>query len=193
MSTKENDFKNRRSDRFCIILNDSGADLLKNARHILNKIQNSDLPYCFIAVIKHDRDKREDDPNSLKTVHYHIVIQFDGIYRIGTIMNFLVKTFLINENQVTIDKCTSIEMQTRYLIHLDDFDKEQYDVWDIATSNEEILHRYLKLCIIKDLTSLIVFVKQRHYDLELIMAEIANYDKWRKYINDLIVNYYRKR
>lgn len=186
-------FKRKRSDRFTLILNDNELNLLKNSRYILNKIQDSELPYLFIAIIKHDRDKREDDKNSLKTEHYHMVLQVNGQFAVGTILNYICDIFHLNENQVTIDKCNSIEMQTRYLLHLDDPDKEQYFIWDIETNDKTILDRYLKLKIIKDLNSLITFVREEHYNLENIMSKIANYDKYRKYINDLIVNYYRKK
>lgn len=190
---KVTDFKAQRSDKFTLVLNDNELNLLKSANYILEKIQNSDIPYIFIATIKHDRDKREDDQNSLKTTHYHMVIQYEGNYRIGTVINWLSDLFHINENQISIDKCTSIEMQTRYLLHLDDPDKEPYDIWDIATNDKVVLNRYLQLTIIKDLNALITFVREENYNLETIMSKIANYDKYRKYINDLIVNYYRKR
>ena len=83
-------------------------------------------------------------------------------------------------------------MQSRYLCHLDDFDKEKYFDFEVVTNDRELLKKYFSLEKVKDLSDLINIVKRCHYDLELIMTSIANYDRWRKYINDLIINYYRK-
>lgn len=184
---------NQRSDKFTIVLNDNELKLLKNSRYILNKIQSTEMPYTFIAIIYHSLDKREDDSNSYKTPHYHMVITFDGRYRVHTILLWLSDLFKINENQIQIDKCSNVAMQTRYLIHLDDPDKTQYDIWDIATNDTNVLNRHIKLKFVHDLKELIIFVKQNHYDLEEIMTNLGNYDANRKYINDLLINYYRKR
>lgn len=185
---------NQRSDRFSLVLNDNELHLLKNSQHIVNKIMCDEKQIIFIAVIYHDRDKREDDKSSLKTPHYHMVIQFGGNYRIGTIIAWLSNLFKINENQIQIEKCSSLEMQCRYLTHLDDFDKEQYLEKDIVTGYgmRETLKRYYRLTIVKDLNELVELVKQYHYDLETIMVTIAHYDKWRKYISDLIMEYHRR-
>lgn len=186
-------FYNKRSNSFTIILNDSGADVLKSARNIYRKIMCSEMDIVFVACILHDRDKREDDKESLKTPHYHIVLSFNGTYRIKTVINWLMDLFLINENQITIDKCIDVCMQTRYLCHLDDFDKAKYFESEVCTNDSDCLERYYRLCKIKDLHDLIGVVKHYNYNLEEIMDNVASYDKWRKYINDLIINNNRKR
>lgn len=183
----------QRSTKMCLILNDNELNLLKSSRYVLNKIENSNIPYQFIAINRHDRDEREDDKNSYKTPHYHMVITFEGMYALGTVLNWLSDLFKINKNQIQIKKCSSVEMQTRYLIHLDDPDKAQYDIWDVATNDTNVLNRYMNLTIVRDLKQLITFVQKKNYNLEEIMSEIADYKSWRTCINDLIVNYYRRR
>ena len=182
-----------RGNAFALLLNDNELNLLKSSKYIKEKLERSEIPYMFMAVIRHDRDKREDDQNSYKTPHYHMVLQFDGNFAVSSVIKLISELFKVNKNQVSCEKATSIEMVTRYLLHLDDPDKEPYDVWDIETTESNILHRYLKLKIIKDRAELITYVRSVNYDLERIMDEISNYDLWRKYINDLIINYYRKR
>lgn len=183
---------NQRSDKFTIVLNDNELNNLKSANHILQEFKLSDqIGLVFIAVIKHDRDKL-DDGVSLKTLHYHVVVHLNKICRISTLLKYIMDTFHLNENQVSMDKCNSLCMQSRYLIHLDDFDKERYYESEVATNDVNVLNRYFSLVIIRDIHDLIGVVKKYHYDLEEIMLNISNYDKWRKYINDLIINAHRK-
>lgn len=190
----EKDKLNQRSDKFSLVLNDNELKLFKNTKYIVNKIMCDEKQILFIAVIYHDRDKRDDDKSSLKTPHYHMVISFGANYRIGTIINWLSDLFKVNENQIQIEKCNSIEMQTRYLCHLDDLDKTPYFENEVETGYgmRGTLDRYFNIQKIKDLEDLVKVVKHYNYNLEEIMTSIANYDKWRKYINDLIMNNYRK-
>lgn len=192
---EKTDKLNQRSDKFTIIFNDNELNMLKNPKHIINKIMCDEKIITFIAVIYHNRDTRDDDKSSLKTPHYHMVIAFEGRYRVETILNWLSDLFKINKNQIQIEKCNSIEMQTRYLMHLDDLDKVPYTIDEVETGYgmRDTLNRYTKLQIIKDLSDLVKVVNHYHYELETIMTTIAHYDKWRKYILDLINNYYRRR
>lgn len=185
-------FYNKRSNSFTIILNDSGADVLKSARNVYRKIMCSEMDIVFVACILHDKDI-DESLNQLKTPHYHIVLTFSGVYRIKSVINWLMNLFHINENQITIDKCVSVCMQSRYLCHLDDFDKASYDKSEVCTNDSDCLERYYRLCIVRDLHDLIGVVKHYNYNLEEIMDNVAHYDKWRKYINDLIINNNRKR
>lgn len=188
-------FLNQRSNKFTIVLNDNELHLFKNSRFIVRQFTTEeDLCCIFIACILHDKDV-DHETNHVKTPHYHVVVYFDRNYRIGSIINLIVNMFHCNENQISIDKCTSIEMQTRYLIHLDEYenDKHHYLQSDVVTNREDILDNYLTLVKIGDLKDCIKVVRQYHYDLEEIMAHISNYDTFRKYINDLINNHYRKR
>lgn len=183
---------NQRSDKFTIVFNDNECDLFRNANNIVNKIITSyDVGVSYVACIMHDKDI-DEETNHVKTKHYHVVLELDSICRVGTCMKWLSNLFHCNENQISIDKCTSLAMQSRYLIHKDDFDKYLYSEYDVVTNNLARFNDYLLLVKIRDLKDLICRVKEYHYDLEIIMSKIVNYDKYRKYINDIIVNYYRK-
>jgi len=182
---------NQRSDKFTIVLNDNELDLFKNARNVVNKFMlQDDMDIIYIACIKHDRDK--DEVGNLKTKHYHVVLQVNKVCRVGTMINRISEIFRCNANQISLDKCNSLCMQSRYLMHLDDFDKARYDLEDIVTNDNDVLKRYYDMVFVRDLHDLIAVVHHYCYDLERIMVAIGNYDKWRKYINDLLVNYNRK-
>lgn len=171
---------NCRSDKFTIVLNDSGADVFKNSAFIKTKIMCCDfLSVIFIAVIKHDKDV-DEETNHVKTTHYHLVLQLDRIYRIGSMIKLLCDIFHCNENQISIDKCSSLVMQTRYLVHLDDFDKYQYRIDDIESNNFDLIGKYMYYVrSITDVESLITLVKQYKNLLELM--SVIGYDNYKKY------------
>ena len=185
-------FYNQRSDKYSLVFNDNELHLFKSATHIVKEFTLcNDLTIVYIACIMHDRDF-DDETHQLKTKHYHIVLQLGQICRVGTILNRICDMFHCNENQISIEKCNSLCMQSRYLMHLDDFDKTEYFLSEVITNDAEVLKRYYSLVIVRDLHDLISVVKRFNYDLETIMENVAHYDKWRKYINDLIINYNRK-
>jgi len=185
-------FYNQRSDKYSLVFNDNELHLFKSATHIVKQfLLCNDLTIVYIACIMHDRDF-DDETHQLKTKHFHIVLQLGQICRVGTILNRICDMFHCNENQISIEKCNSLCMQSRYLMHLDDFDKTEYFLSEVVTNDDNVLKRYYSLVIVRDLHDLISVVKRFNYDLETIMENVAHYDKWRKYINDLIINYNRK-
>lgn len=192
MESSESKFLNQRSDKFTIVLNDNELKLFKSTRNVFLTLNTDEqLSPVFLACIKHDRDYDEEQ-KQYKTQHYHVVIQCDKICRIGTMINKISNLFRCNENQITIDKCNSVVMQTRYLCHLDDFDKAPYFIDEVECNDKDVLNRYFNLVIVRDIHDLIAVVKRYNYDLETIMCNVAHYDKWRKYINDLIINHNRR-
>lgn len=191
-TSKDSRFLNQRSDKFTIVLNDNELKLFKSTRNVYLTLNcDEDLSPIFIACIKHDRDY-DNEQHQYKTEHYHVVIQCNKICRIGTMINKISDLFHCNENQITIDKCNSITMQSRYLCHLDDFDKAPYFITEVECNDKDVLDRYYNLVIVRDLHDLISVVKRYNYELESIMEHIAHYDKWRRPIQDLIINHYRK-
>lgn len=182
---------NQRSDKFTIVLNDNELNLFKSAKNIVLEFNTHEqITPVYIACIKHDRDKT--DEGNFKTIHYHVVVQFNKVARIGTIINYISDMFKCNANQITIDKCSSLCMQSRYLLHLDDFDKAEYYCNEVVCNDIEVFNRYLSLVIVRDYHDLINVVDRFHYDLKTCMQNIAHYDKWRRAILDLISDYYRK-
>lgn len=181
----------QRSNKFSLVLNDNELQLFKNSDNIVQKLYDSeDLDVIYVACIKHDSDL--DEQNHIKTLHYHVVMEMDKVCRIETMLNYLSELFHCNVNQISIEKCTSLAMQTRYLLHLDEFRKTRYYESDIVTNNQDLVNKYINMVKIRDIDDLIARVKEYHYDLEECMSHISSYDKWRKYINDLIINYNRK-
>ena len=158
---KTGKFKAQRCDKFTIVLNDSQNGLiLRNSDYIFRCFMVGQFDLKYVAVIKHDRD--EDEYHNAKTTHYHVVLCLNSRYRVGTILEKIKDSIIgINENQIQIDKCSSVSAQSRYLIHLDDRDKYQYDESDVVTNNREQLNYYLKEVVaINDINDLIEICAQ---------------------------------
>lgn len=181
-------FKAQRCDKFSIVLNDTNDGVvLRNTDYIYRCLMLGELPLIFLAIIKHDMDK--DDYGNFKTYHYHIVLVCSGSYRIGTMINRLMECIKgLNENQISIEKCNSVSAQTRYLIHLDDFDKYRYDDADIITNNRDQLDYYLKeVHSINDVNDLIALCQVYKNPIELMrVIGLDNYKRYRIIIKDIL-------
>ena len=178
----------QRGNAFSVVLHDSGADVFKSASHIFTKMMCSGKDLLLCAVIEHSMDY-DQELKQYKPKHYHMVLTFDGCYRVQTIINLIIDQFHCNLNQVGCEKVNSVPKQIRYLIHLDDFDKYQYSKSGIVTNKSQAVEEYLSLVTIYDLNDCVRIVQKYRYDLEKIMTSVTNYDSYRKYINDLIVNF----
>lgn len=192
MKSNTLDKMNQRTNKFTIVFNDNELQLFKNPKNIVQKFIDSEvLDVSYIACIKHDRDIDNVD-NHVKTTHYHVVLELNKVCRVGTMLNWISSNFVCNENQVSIDKCNDLAMQSRYLLHLDEIDKVRYYENEVVVNNQDKFKFYLELVKITDMKSLIAFVKDNNYDLEVIMSKLVHYDRYRRYIQDLIINHNRQ-
>ena len=87
--------------------------------------------YQYYIYIKHDKDF--DENNKHKKNHFHVLLYFPNQKLISALLNDLK----VAENCVYIIR--SLTSQLRYLIHLDDEDKFQYDVNNVIGSRYMIL------------------------------------------------------
>ena len=117
------------------------------------KLEYIKLNYNY-AYILHDKDiwtkeelerhieKEGKEPNwkpgENKKEHIHVNIYLNSQRNLETI----AKELNIEENRIEVIK--DIRKMTRYLIHLDDKQKYQYDVRDIYTNIYERIQKYLK-------------------------------------------------
>lgn len=82
------------------------------------------------AYILHDKDTLED--GSLKKPHYHVVGRLAGSRTPQTVANRIG----VPSNYVDCKKGYTFKKGLRYLLHLDDPDKAQYDRSDICCSGD---------------------------------------------------------
>ena len=92
--------------------------------------------YKNYAYIKHDKDLKED--NTYKKEHYHCILKLDNACTISA----LSKKIDVPDNY--IQNVRNERTMVRYLIHLDDPLKAQYDKNDIVAS--PVYSRYVNKC-----------------------------------------------
>ena len=110
---------------FSLVLNDNGANLFHDSRTIMRRlIQSKKYQINYCAVGFHDKDINEFGDK--KTNHYHVVLEFDGRMRLGTCFDFIQEVFHCNDNQISLEKCSDVGAQTRYILHKDELDKYHY-------------------------------------------------------------------
>ena len=171
---------------FSLVLNDSGANLFKSSRAVMNKIIYSiDYPIRYVAVAFHDEDRNEYGDK--KTNHYHVVIEFYSKMRVLSCFNAICDAFRCNPNQVSIEKATDVGACVRYLVHLDDCDKYRYPFFIICSNNDEMTDFYLKRVKIKDEKHLLTILQAypSRSQLLLVLGK-KQYKDWRFAIQDLI-------
>lgn len=177
---------------FFFVFNDNELHLFKNTKYIMEKLGWEDSLFVnYIAIVYHNKDVIKEE-NRAETPHYHVVLSLNKKVKFSTMQDTICDLFHCNSNQIGMQKCTSLCGASRYLCHLDNSDKYPYDMADVLTNDSECFKRYCSLVQVKDLHDLINLVRHYNYELETIMEKISEYDKWRKYINDLIVNHYRR-
>lgn len=186
MSAKQSNKLNQRSRAFSLVLNDNELNLFKSSNNILKQIMISGTDWLFVAVCMHDKDF-DNERHCYKTKHYHLVLSFGGVHQLESVIKLMVELFKCNQNQVSCEKCNSIPMQVRYMVHLDDFDKHRYDFADIVSNRDDIVNKYLhmniKLVDVEDLYA--VMREYPHLDDLIANIGLDNYKKWRVVIQDL--------
>lgn len=89
-----------------------------------------------VVGVFHDRDIKDD--GTPKKVHYHIYIKFDTPTTFGS-----VEKILPNHESNLIARIKSFRSACRYLLHLDNPEKAQYDKTALV-GNIKIAERYLQ-------------------------------------------------
>lgn len=79
---------------------------------------------CFISPL-HDQDENPDGEH--KKPHYHVLLMFDGVKTVEQ-----AKELFDLIGGVGCEICKSLRGYARYLCHLDNPDKHQYDVADVV-------------------------------------------------------------
>lgn len=174
---------------FSLVLNDSSWDSLKSSRYIMQRIlQKQHYQVKYVAVAYHDLD--ENEFGDRKTPHYHLVIEFADRMRLLTCFNYIVELFSLNENQVSIEKCSDVGAQSRYLVHMDDADKFPYPTTIVETNNNTALESYFQRFTIHDENDLINIVERYPSKKRLfVVLGKKQYKEYRWIIHDLLSSY----
>ena len=125
-----------------------------------------------------------------KTRHIHLVLDSLKKHRLGVFLNYVCDVLNINENQVGVLPCESLEYAIQYLIHKNDKDKHQYNVCDIHTNyTEGVLCDFLEADVLEKLTTqnIIDVIIESHGNRIKIIEKlgIGRYTLYRNVINDV--------
>lgn len=127
------------------------------------------------AYILHDKDLKTDDTDT-KKAHIHFLLHLDNAMTISA----LSKKTGIPENY--IQNVRNERSMCRYLLHIDDEDKFQYDINDVKVSGQ--YERYFKKCfddletddiIIGNIFSYINDLLSKHYTYSELLFNVVKY------------------
>ena len=148
------------------------------------------INYYFIL---HDKDI-DNDTGEIERPHYHLVFTTAKRVRLGTILNRISKILGINKIMITIDIAFNYNYHIRYLTHLDDQNKYQYDPNDIITNDEKGLEFAQRSRTDKiDTETLIESCGQTKSRIALMrLIGIGNYITFYRAIDDIYKELYDK-
>lgn len=69
--------------------------------------------------------------------HYHLHIKTKKLYESKSIINNLARFFMININMIECKVCINVSASCRYLLHLDNKEKKQYDFDNLYTNDSQ--------------------------------------------------------
>src|SRR5699024_9570487 len=122
--------KNQRSRNWSIIVYPESAP--ENWIDILQKESVK-----MVVSPLHDKDVNPDD--TLKTAHYHVLFMFNGVKSYNK-----VKSITDNVNDPIPQFVATAKSLTRYILHLDNLEKAQYDSSDLQAVNGADISELLK-------------------------------------------------
>lgn len=179
----------QRSNQFNLVLNDNELNLFHDSSWLFKEILNRISDIGFLALIKHENEW-DSLEKRVKTNHYHIVmtLAYNRVSSLNNVLQMFVDAFHCNENQISIEKCNDVCASVRYLIHLDNIDKESYLPFDIYSTDDALVGEYLsRIREIHDIKEVIKIAHQYAFNTEQIMLHIghSNWKKWRVEFQDL--------
>lgn len=104
-----------------------------------DQLDNTDLPYCISPL--HDKDVNEDQDNTPKKAHYHIIIAYNN----PTTWKNVKETICDPLNQPMPMPSDNVAKAYKYLSHEENPDKYQYDKNDIECRNGFNVHDFIAL------------------------------------------------
>ena len=109
---------------------------------------NSDL-LNYWSFIKHDSDF--DNNGEVKTIHYHLILVFDKKrqYRKETIINDIARSLNCSRNIISVQVLKDITSSVQYLTHKNNFEKNQYLLTDIISSDNETTALYWNSLVVE--------------------------------------------
>ena len=129
-----------KSKYFCAILYPDSKTY--DADNVINELAKALLTFAVSPI--HDKDVKDD--GSLKKGHYHLLVAYSSATTLNNIRSWF-KTCGLPESELhSVRVCASGVSYFRYLTHLDNPEKVQYDCKDIRVFNDsdELFKKFSK-------------------------------------------------
>lgn len=179
--------KREQAKEWCIVLQkqDYKQNIELDKPYVLEHLNALSIPYY--AFILHDKFSVVEENEK---EHFHIVLGYEKVFDKSTILNMLTVGLGVSSECISIDKCGSIRSQVRYLIHLDQPEKYQFESSEITTNNidrtTEYLHDYLE----PSTTMISKWLENGASRVELFnLIGLKNYQAFTSVINSLTSTY----
>jgi len=139
----EENKKREQGKEWCCVLQYDIHETNEQVKH--EQILNACNELCFIyyAFILHDKFSIVEKEEQEKTNHYHLVLKSEKILDKNSVLNMLTEGLGVPKETISVQKCSSLKQQVRYLIHKDQAEKFQFDASDIITNDIEQTTEFL--------------------------------------------------
>ena len=139
----EENKKREQGKEWCCVLQYDIHETNEQVKH--EQILNACNELCFIyyAFILHDKFSIVEKEEQEKTLHYHLVLKSEKILDKNSVLNMLTEGLGVPKETISVQKCSSLKQQVRYLVHKDQAEKYQFDTSDIITNDIEQTTEFL--------------------------------------------------
>lgn len=158
----------------------------------INILRECNIP-AFVSPL-HDKDIVEKT-GELKKPHYHIMLMYDGMKSLEQVYR-IIDEISANRHYIEVN---SKSAYARYLCHLDNPDKHQYDIKQVICLGGADYEQYTLSSVEKDnlVSDIIDFVEENHVISyrNLVIYARHNEPKWFRYLsrcNNSFVKEYMK-
>lgn len=141
--------------------------------------------------ITHNKDYTPE--GELKRVHHHIVLIVHDKIRKSTLINKISKALDISPQVITIEPIIDLNSSIRYLLHLDNPEKQLYPPFEIETNDRyglELSLAYMPNSLTPDTMLAIVYTAKANKFQILKAIGMDNYVKYEKVIRVCVEEYY---
>lgn len=143
------------------------------------------MPTSYWAIV-HDMDY-DDDTGEVKRPHIHIVLETRTRHTFLGVVRKISEAFGIAKERVSVRETRNENASIRYLMHMDDPEKQPYLPFDVMTNDKEGLNvAILNSSAELNIEELIEIIANSRNELEVARKiGLKNYQRYRGVIRDL--------
>lgn len=178
--------KREQGKEWCCVLQYDIHEDSKQLKHEQILTTCNELGFIYYAFILHDKFSIVEKEEQEKTLHYHLVLKSEKILDKNSVLNMLTEGLCVPKETISVQKCSSLKQQVRYLIHKDQAEKFQFDASEILTNDIETTNEHLSDFLQPTTTLINNWLLNGANKIELFqMIGLKNYQSMTSVINSL--------